>query len=210
MPLNARDTIALPAAVGVSAVTFATFCVSLWWIFRRAIARQRNLRALEDATGLGAATSAKRLLVVRAIDDEASLALALGTIVNYFIARTITYLSVIFVAINLLLLFGLIFQWPSWLPEWAYAASLGAFTAVVIILGGVLMLSRSVHGRELALAPMDCQINTQSAPDAVDLSKIVTLVSQNYAKSLRHGIYEHENCAKTISDWVRSQHITCV
>jgi hypothetical protein len=52
---------------------------------------------------------------------------------------------------------------------------------------------------------MECQVNTQSVPDAIDLSQIVTLVSHSYVKSLRHGIYEHENCAKTISDWVRSQ-----
>jgi hypothetical protein len=52
---------------------------------------------------------------------------------------------------------------------------------------------------------MECQVNTQSAPDAADLSQIVTLVSRKYVKSLRHGIYEHENCASAISDWVRAQ-----
>src|SRR5262245_31687878 len=51
----------------------------------------------------------------------------------------------------------------------------------------------------------ECQVNTHSAPDGVELSQIVTLVSHNYVKSLRHGIYEHEGCAKVISDWVRSQ-----
>jgi hypothetical protein len=30
------------------------------------------------------------------------------------------------------------------------------------------------------------------------------LVRRTYVKSLRHGIYEHEDCAKAISDWVRS------
>jgi hypothetical protein len=67
------------------------------------------------------------------------------------------------------------------------------------------MVSRMVHGRELAISPMECQINTQSAPDATDLSQVVTLVSRKYVKSLRHGIYEHENCASAISDWVRAQ-----
>ncbi len=52
---------------------------------------------------------------------------------------------------------------------------------------------------------MECQINTQSAPDAVGLSKIVTLVRRTYVKSLRHGIYDNEDCAKAISDWVRSR-----
>jgi len=39
----------------------------------------------------------------------------------------------------------------------------------------------------------------------VDLSQIVTLVSHKYVKALRHGIYEHDYCAKAISDWVRSR-----
>ena len=74
---------------------------------------------------------------------------------------------------------------------------------LTILLFGMLMVSRSVHGRELAVSPMECQINTQSTPDAMGLSKIVTLVRRTYVKSLRHGIYDHEDCAKTISDWVR-------
>jgi hypothetical protein len=52
---------------------------------------------------------------------------------------------------------------------------------------------------------VECRVNTHSAPDAVDLSRIVTLISHNYVKSRRHTIYEHEACAKVISDWVRSQ-----
>jgi hypothetical protein len=196
-------------------VMLCTIGMGLWWSFGRAIARQNKLRALEDATGLGAAMSVKRLLVVRAINDEASLALALGTIVNYLTMTTVTLIVIIYWIINLLLQLHLFAEWGSWLPEaswepgWAYVVPLGAFTAIIIILGVVLLLSRSVHGRELPIAPMECQINTQSAPDAVDLSKIVTLVSQNYVKSLRHGIYEHENCAKAISDWIRSQ-LRCV
>src|SRR5262249_12853078 len=52
---------------------------------------------------------------------------------------------------------------------------------------------------------MECQTNTQSTPDAKGLLETITLVSQTHVKSLRHGIYDHEDCAKTISDWARSQ-----
>lgn len=58
---------------------------------------------------------------------------------------------------------------------------------------------------ELAISSMECQINTQPAPDAIDLSRIVTRLSQSYVKSLRHGIYEHELRARAITDWVRAQ-----
>jgi hypothetical protein len=67
------------------------------------------------------------------------------------------------------------------------------------------IVSRLVHGQELAKSPMDCQINTPSVPDGTGI-KIITLVSDKYAKWFgRHGIYERDNCAKTISDWVRAQ-----
>jgi hypothetical protein len=52
---------------------------------------------------------------------------------------------------------------------------------------------------------MDCQINTQSAPDGTGI-KIVTLVSDKYVKWFgRHGIYERDDCAKAISDWIQAQ-----
>jgi hypothetical protein len=83
---------------------------------------------------------------------------------------------------------------------------IAAILTVIVLLTmlfGMLIVSRAVHGRELVISPMECQINTQSTPDAAGLSRIVTLVQRAYVKSLRHGIYDHDDCAKTISDWVR-------
>ena len=89
--------------------------------------------------------------------------------------------------------------------DWYEHAGQLGFATLIIILFGLLSVARAVHGSELAVSPMECQINTQSTPDAKGLSEIVTLVRRTYVKSLRHGIYDHEDCAKTISDWVRSQ-----
>ena len=88
--------------------------------------------------------------------------------------------------------------------EYKDAVEVGC-SALILILFGLLSVARTAHGRKLAVSPMELQINTQSAPDAKGLSEIVTLVRRTYVKSLRHGIYDHEDCAKTISDWVRSQ-----
>jgi len=63
-----------------------------YWIARRATARQNKVETLRDATRLGEVVSAQRLLVIRAIDDEASLILALGAIFNYITARSITFI----------------------------------------------------------------------------------------------------------------------
>jgi hypothetical protein len=185
----------------VIVVGLAAGGVGWWWIVRD---RQKQLAALESATRLGELASAKRLLVIRAIDDEASLTLALGTILNYATERLITYVLYLYGAMTFVTLFGN--KWfPAVFSRWAFPVALACFIVFTLLLFGALMVSRMVHGRELAISPMECQINTQSAPDAADLSQIVTLVSRKYVKSLRHGIYEHENCASAISDWVRAQ-----
>jgi hypothetical protein len=187
-----------------------------YWIARRATARQNRVEELRDATRLGELVSARPLLVIRAIDDEASLILALGAIVSYITARSINFI------LYILVFFSVIFLVPEvilirhhWLSlgsedfferrDWyEHAGQLGIATLIITLLG-LLSVARAVHGRELAVSPMECQINTQSAPDATGLSEIVTLVQRTYVKSLRHGIYDHEDCAKTISDWVLSQ-----
>jgi hypothetical protein len=170
-----------------------------WWWLGRTIARKHRVQALNDATQLGDPASTQQLLVIRAIDDEASLVLAFGTILNYLTTRSIVTIFALFI---------------SFLLAEAKSAAFGFKTIFVlasgwivltILLFGMFIVSRSVHGRELALSPMECQINTQSTPDAVGLSRIATLVRRTYVKSLRHGIYDHEDCAKAISDWVRSQ-----
>ena len=186
-----------------SVIVFCLAAVGLgwWWIVRD---RQKPLAALEDATRLDALASAKRLLVIRAIDDEASLILAFGTIMNYATRRLIENLLYVFGVLTLVLSFGYKW-WPNVFSMWAYPLMLASFIVFTLVLFGALIIARMLHGRELAISPMECQINTQSAPDATDLSQVVTLVSRKYVKSLRHGIYEHENCASAISDWLRAQ-----
>jgi len=210
-----------------------------WWIVRRAPARQNRLDALKNASRLGELVSAQRLLVIRAIDDEASLTLALGAILNYVTARFIVYIFLshfvpLLLAITILVTTGVVldseaYSALSWfkihvsesealldalrislkalytLLQVSFEVLLPILYALTSMLFVILVVARSVHGRELAVSPMECQINTQSTPDAKGLSEIITLVRRNYVKSLRHGIYDHEDCDKAISDWVRSQ-----
>jgi hypothetical protein len=179
------------------------------WISKRGDARQKQIDALSDATRLGEVTSAQRLLVIRAVDDEAYLVMALGTILAYIFTTSMAFavavlLLVPFIAATISFILFLLQRSPMD-PDWFRHALTFGCSASVIAMFGALIVSRLVHGRELAKSPMDCQINTQSAPDATGL-KIVTLVSEKYVKWFgRHGIYEHDNCAKTISDWVRAQ-----
>jgi hypothetical protein len=215
----------------VSLLTSGCAVLTWWWGFfrwsNRGTARQEQVNALKDATQLGelVSISAKRLLVIRAIDDEASLALAFGTIFSYVTARFITYVYILLTVLTApLLIFipvtpavGLaaIIAFPSLRPFWTWLSETdlsislwkpAIFTGYIVsiaVLVGVFMIARTVHGRELARSPMECQINTNSTPDAKGLSEIITLVRRTYVRSFRHGIYDHEDCAKTIANWVR-------
>lgn len=213
----------------INLLIFCCFVLTCRWGGRwisRGTARQEQVNALKDATQLGelVSVSAKRLLVIRAIDDEASLALAVGTIFSHVTARFITYVYILLAlltapllisiivtpAVGLVMLFGI----PSLRPSWTWLsgtdlsispAVFKVYVASIALLVGLFMIARTVHGRELARSPMECQINTNSTPDAIGLSKIVTLVRRTYVRSMRHGIYDHEDCAKTIANWVRSE-----
>jgi hypothetical protein len=208
IPGLTSDTAAL---IGLAvALVLVGFSWRYWFSERANLKRQNHVEGLRAATRLGEIVSAQaqRLLIVRAIDDEASLGLAFGTIINYVTTRAITYARLLLLApISIPLTFILIhfFHISLLEEEWYENAINVGCCALILILFGLLSVARSAHGRELAVSPMELQINTQSAPDAVGLSRIVTLVRRTYVKSLRHGIYGHEDCAKTISDWVRSR-----
>ena len=81
-----------PMLIFVAVVVLPIGFMGWYWIVRRATARQHQIEALRDATRLVEVVSARPLLVIRAIDDEASLILALGAIVNYITARSLTYI----------------------------------------------------------------------------------------------------------------------
>jgi len=186
----------------------------LWkvWISNGDIARRNRVEALSEATRLGdlGSAQAKRLLIIRAVDDEASLLLAVGTAVNYVTTKSMSYLFWIFSLLPLVLIPVLLFTLPllhrSALDEsWYRHAATVICSAIIILLFALLTAARTVYGRDFAVSSMESQVNTQSTPDAKGLSEIVTLVRRTYVKSLRHSIYDHDDCAKTISDWVRSQ-----
>jgi hypothetical protein len=200
----------------IGGAVFLGFCwVSMWYLFSRraTLRRQNHVEVLRAATRLAeiASAQAQRLLILRAINDEASLVLAFSTIVNSFITKAIRFSWIIFGPIAAILLswwsFKLSFEQEDMLKrqEWYEDAIYVVGSAFILFLFGLLSVARSAPGREVVRSPMECQINTQSAPDAKGLSEIITLVRRTYVKSLRHGIYDHEDCAKVISDWARSQ-----
>lgn len=185
-------------------IFFAAFCfavqfiVSNWLSGKGDARRQNQIERLVEATRLGEIVSpqAERLLIMRAIDDEASLVLALGTISSYVTSKAIRLVYHLMFIIVLSTLALTTREGDALKVVWS---------ALILILLGLYSLARAAHGSELAKSPMECQVSTQSTPDVIGPSKIVTLVQRTFVRSLRHGIYDHDDCAKTISDWARSQ-----
>jgi hypothetical protein len=111
-----------------------------WGLFRwidRGTARQEQVNALKDATQLGelVSVSAKRLLVIRAIDDEASLALAAGTVFSYVTARFITYVYILLAPLTAPWIISILLVTPA----------VGVVTFVFGFLSLRPLWSRSVH-----------------------------------------------------------------
>ena len=163
--------------------------------------RARNPRKVDELVGLTSLSPSVRkhpLLVLRALDDEASLALAAATIGNrlsqllewssYKIWVLLRFLTISFV-VFILVLIAINFFWP--LDEFRAPAFMTRFLQPIFqpifqflfdwtpTLGKCLILAffaflfspgafNSAYGRELLPIFQGCEINSQSAPDSID------------------------------------------
>jgi hypothetical protein len=183
--------------------------------WKRGITRRKEIvQRLVAATRLDC-DNVRKLLIVRAIDDEASLTLAFGAILNRLVPAAIVVMYWAFIYWWVVCWYYFLSNlWKSGIPKqfeelqamWLMATFstldwLALLSAIAGALFVAFVLGRSVYGREMAMAPLECQINTQSVPDGSDLSKVVTLVSADRVRGLRHGIYDLDDCAPTIAQW---------
>jgi hypothetical protein len=159
--------------------------------------RARNTRKVDELVGLTSLSPSVRkhpLLVLRALDDEASLALAAATIGNrlsrllerssYKIWVLLRFLFISLV-VFILVLGPINFFWP--LDDFMASAFMTRFLQPIVgfsfdwvpALGNCLILAffaflispgafNSAYGRELFLIFKGCEINSQSAPDSID------------------------------------------
>jgi hypothetical protein len=159
--------------------------------------RVRNTRKVDELVGLTSLSPAVRkhpLLVLRALDDEASLALAAAAISNrlsrllerssYKIWVLLRFL-IISLVVFILVLIAIKFFWP--LDDFMASAFMTRFLQPILnflfdwspALGKWLMLAffvflfspgafNSAYGRELLPIFQGCEINSQSAPDSID------------------------------------------
>lgn len=180
-----------------------------------------------------------RLFVIRAIDDEASLTLAFGSILNRVIPKIFLLLPFVGLAALLWSIASPIYFLFSGdrvlyneqdVRDWcfdvysdacgflemqqleklyavffAFRFSLSPLSSIVLLTGAALLflvvLGRSVYGREMAFAPMECQISSHSSPDGINFSRVVTLPATPNRRR-RHGIYDRDDCIDEIARWI--------
>jgi hypothetical protein len=149
-----------------------------------------------------------RMLVIRGVDDEASLALAAGAIgarLTSLLLRKIVP-SIFLIGLALLAIFSsFLATWEPQVDEtvWMYGCAL--VTLMLFFLPG---LFKSAFGREFLLGAMVCDIAVDSVPDTSGLAQAITLppVEAISFGEMRHYIYDHPTCVDKIVGWLSASH----
>jgi len=169
--------------------------------------RSRALDVQQAAFYPSIVTSGPPILVIRGVDDEASLALAAGSIGSRLSSLILLNVIPTFYLVGLLLIFFLVVlrnlnEQQGELLELTVAigGSLGAF--VFLMLPGVF---KSTFGKEFLSTAFVCEIAADSAPDTRGSLDAVTLSPSKLPADwqLRHGIYSHPECVNEIVRWLR-------
>jgi hypothetical protein len=177
------------------------------WIVSSKKSRDKNEKLIKATTSLKNNQIHGNALILRAIDDEASLALAAGTIANLLSTHMISISTIFIILVAVIdvvasyLLTGYSDSLTRLLtiPQIEFVGLVALWLALL-----VAIISRSVHGRELLYNPPGIQMNVQSVPDFIRSAEIRTLLRGDVGVyfSLRHGIYSHPDASAVIADWI--------
>ena len=154
-------------------------------------------------------TAASRMLVIRGVDDEASLTLAAGSIgsrLSYFV---LTWIIPAYFLIALIILIVAVADYRL-VDALLLFPLLGA--PLFFFLPGVF---KSAFGREFLTKALVCDIVADSVPDTVEGVTAITLppvkapswlqaLRKFSLLQLRHGIYNHPQCTDEIMRWLRT------
>ena len=161
----------------------------------------RPLKIQEAAAYNSRDAAAPRMLVLRGVDDEAALLLAVGAIgarlSDIILFSAIRWVLVAWIVVLLFGKFLLDKATADLLLMWLIAvAAIGAL--VFFFLFGVF---KAAFGKEFLIGAMRCEIAADSMPDTSGPIDAITLAPDIEAS--RHGIYSHPLCVSEIVDWLR-------
>ena len=147
--------------------------------------------------------------MLRGVDDEASLSLAVGSVV-VLISRMSTFIVAyiwILVSISALLL-GVasffVFSVEQSTAIWILLIGFGICPFVVVLLLLIATVFKSAFfGREFLFGDAPWHIAVNSVPDGSSNLTVVTLASPPRQRYLMvHSLYEHPDCCDVIGNWL--------
>src|SRR5262249_42302216 len=200
--LQAGSSTSMVTILGALALAMVAGGFITHWLYRAFLdpGSKSTLKFME-ATRLcdTRAESAPHILVIRGVDDEASLALAAGAIGARLSAWTLR--TVLPAALLILFLFVEIFSSPDRPVAWLFVI-LCLATLVFLVLPGVF---KSVLRRELLFGERFYDIAVHSAPDMSGVTAITLPPDKaSSAGQWRHTIYtNHLECVDKIIEWLR-------
>ena len=139
---------------------------------------------------------APRMLVIRGVDDEASLFLAAGAI-----GSRLSHL-ILFSVVPWIVVAAAVLMFVSILPFMEKRVDLLLRILVLICAFGALAflvlpgLFKSAFGRQFLIGAMRCDIAANSVPDTSQRVEAITLAPESGAP--RHAIYGHPRCVNEI------------
>jgi len=142
-----------------------------------------------------------RLLVIRGVDDEASLALAASKLANKLNGLLVRWLRVGGILVTLM---GFSILVTAAMKIWAVVFIVGGAASISVVLLIFQSLLYSFFGSEFSLGCHRCEIAVDSAPDLKRMS-VVTLAPPLFSgeeKGRRHSIYNNDMCVPAICEWL--------
>jgi hypothetical protein len=209
---HVSDRLTLSVFIGVGiAVALGSICILSWlngFLLKPQSKSQASGSLAHDVQRAAffppISASGPRMLVIRGVDDEASLTLAAGSIGSRLSSL------VLFSVIPGIYLLGItLFALLSWSGVWQDRAELllivmvygcGFGALVCLFLPGIC---KSAFGREFLTTAFICETAADSAPDTLARIDSVTLSPAEAGRRLRHYIYEHPKCVDEIVRWIR-------
>lgn len=169
---------------------------------------ERKPRLLSQATTSDTSLLDDRLLVLRGIDDEASLVLAAGATTNRLMRLVYAFVfGKHFVRILLMIGFAnvtLIILSYKQIAYWLFSSLmfLLGFAAVGPLLAIVAScLARAVFGREMVTGALRCDASFESTPDSSHVY-VRTIQSVGAGDNLFHSLYQNPMLPQIIASWI--------
>jgi hypothetical protein len=178
----------------------------LFWLKNALIDPRTRANEIEKAAHYSSISAfGPRVLVIRGVDDEASLTLAAGSIGSRLSSLA---LHLIAISVSLVIFVGALAGWV-YGREWDGLLILIIDACALSALAFLFLpgLFKSAFGRELLTMGFLCDIASDSTPDTTSGIDSITLppaATKKEGISLHHSIYEHSNCVQKIVDWLEA------